>query len=258
MTNASEDEKQADILSVTHLKFGYAGDSQPVIQSLSFSIRKGERVAILGANGSGKSTLFRLLLGLLPAADGNIAWFGEPNLRQLSSGRLRLLRRRIGFIPQHHGLSTRLSVLSNVLHGRLSLGQVWRRSFQSLAQTSEREDAIKCVGRVGLAHRTLHPCQELSGGESQRVALARALFANPEVIIADEPAASLDPGVAQEMMLLLQQEAIGSGRTLLFATHSLAHVLQFSDRVLAIKRGEIILDRPTQLCSDSELRSLYD
>lgn len=245
-----------EVLSVHALHYRHANQPQ-LFDDLTLSIFRGERVALLGANGAGKSTLFRLILGLIPASQGDIRWFGN-NLQQARRSKtIAPLNQRIAFIPQHHGLSLRLSVLSNVIHGRLSRGHTLRRSYQALAFASERNEATELIRKVGLESKALQPCQELSGGESQRVALARALFVRPEVIIADEPAASLDPSIAIEMMDLLTDETRESQCTILFATHSLAHAFRFSDRLIVLRSGRVVLDSSTNLCTEDEVWKHY-
>lgn len=256
MQNQPEVLVNNEVLRVHALHYRHSNQT-PLFNDLSFSIFRGERVALLGANGAGKSTLFRLILGLIPATKGDIRWFEKPLQPTKLSNSLAPLNQRIAFIPQHHGLSLRLSVLSNVIHGRLSRGHTLRRSYQALAFASERTEATELIRKVGLESKALQACQELSGGESQRVALARALFVQPEVIIADEPAASLDPSIAIDMMNLLTTETRESQCTILFATHSLAHAFRFSDRLIVMKLGRIVLDTSTHLCTEEEVWKQY-
>lgn len=256
MPEVPQDKSKNEVLTVHGLHYSHSNKAQ-LFEGLTFSIFRGERVALLGANGAGKSTLFRLILGLIPFEKGSIQWFGNPFRQKRWSRSTSQLSQRIAFIPQHHGLSSRLSVLSNVIHGRLSRGYTLRRSYQAFAFASERKEATELIRKVGLESKALHPCQELSGGESQRVALARALFVQPEVVIADEPAASLDPSIAIEMMELLTAETTVSRCTIFFATHSLAHAFRFSDRLIVLKMGRIVLDCSTQRCTEDEVWKHY-
>ena len=246
------------VLDVAHLTMRYENQPSATLEDVSFSIQPGQRVALLGANGAGKSTLFRILLGLLPFHSGTIKRFGVESTGRGGGKVLRSFRCQVGFIPQNHGLSPNLSVLSNVLHGRLGRGNVWRRSFQSLASKDDRDQAIECVRQFGLESKALTRCCHLSGGESQRVTLARAFFARPKLFLADEPAASLDPSIADEMMIALSNQAKETNATLLFATHNLEHALKFSDRILAIGNRRILMDGATSGLRLEELRTLYD
>lgn len=256
MPQDSEEQFEPKILNVRELRYLHA-NGEILFSDLSFCVDRGERIAVLGANGAGKSTLFRLLLGLLVPSGGEIQWFGSKSQNKFHHPNTINSNERIAFIPQHHGLSVRLSVLSNVIHGRLMQGQTLRRSYQFLAHASERREAVDFIRRVGLENKSLQTCQELSGGESQRVALARALFARPSVIIADEPAASLDPSIALEMMDLLTREIDNSKCTVLFATHSLQHAFSFSDRLIVLREGRIVLDSPTRSCTETEVWNHY-
>ena len=256
MPQSSQSCSTPEILSVRALHYRFPNQVQ-LFEDLSFSVLRGERVALLGANGAGKSTLFRILLSLIPIVSGEIEWQPETVATTNAASNSNRSKQRVAFIPQQHGLSLRLSVLSNVIHGRLARGWALRRSYQMLASKVDRTEAAEMIRKVGLQHKALHPCQDLSGGESQRVALARALFAQPEIVIADEPAASLDPSIALEMMELLTTETMQSGCTVLFATHSLSHAFRFSDRLLVLKSGRIVLDRSTHLCTEDEVWKHY-
>jgi phosphonate transport system ATP-binding protein len=256
MQQSSHRISSHEILSIRALHYRFPNQVQ-LFEDLSFSVLRGERVALLGANGAGKSTLFRILLGLIPIVSGEIVWQIETGPTPSSISNSNRSKQRVAFIPQQHGLSLRLSVLSNVIHGRLSRGWAIRRSYQMFASRVDRAEAAEMIRKVGLEHKTLQPCQDLSGGESQRVALARALFAQPEVVIADEPAASLDPSIALDMMELLTTETKQSGCTVLFATHSLSHAFRFSDRLLVLKAGRIVLDCSTHLCTEDEVWKHY-
>ena len=228
-----------------------------VIDRLSFVVRQGEAVALIGPNGSGKTTLMRLLLGLIGSASGSVRLLGA-DLSTLDGARLRRLRAQVGFIWQRHNLVPRLSVLSNVIHGALGRSAspaLWR---QGSAPSALRKEALSCLDRVGLAGLAGRRADGLSGGESQRVAIARALMQRPRIILADEPVASLDPQVAEEVMALfvglMKREAI----TLLYSSHSLDDALRYSDRVLGLNRGAIRLDGPSRALGRSELHALYD
>jgi len=246
------------VIEVAHLTKRYGKQTSATLEDISFKILSGQRVALLGANGAGKSTLFRILLGLIPFDTGEIKRFGVETSGQRGHKSLRWFRCQVGFIPQNHGLSPTLCVLSNVLHGRLGKGKTWRRCFQSFASEGERNEAIQCLDRFGLVSKALSLCGQLSGGESQRVTLARAFFGRPRLFIADEPVASLDPSIANEMMEALSQQAAETSATLLFATHNLEHAMKFSDRILAIGDRRIVMDQATQGLTLEELRAIYD
>lgn len=226
-----------------------------VFSDITFDIAPGSIVALLGANGAGKSTLLRCIPRLIAPDTGHIRVFGEevaPSRREL-----RNLRRRLGFVFQKHNLVGRLSALSNVVHGAQARGIGARAWLQSLAPAHIREEAINCLARVGLAPMAAQRADQLSGGQSQRVAIARALMQHPEIVLADEPAASLDPQAGDEVMQLFAGLMREERKTVVFTSHNLDHAVCFADRVIALGSGRIVLDSHSSRLSASELRELY-
>ncbi|MDP3887907.1 phosphonate ABC transporter ATP-binding protein [Hydrogenophaga sp.] len=229
----------------------------PVLDGVAFQVKAGQRVALIGANGAGKSTLLRCCMHLIPPDGGEVRLFGTP-LAGLDAQALRRLRAQVGFVFQKHNLVPRLSALSNVLHGALPrspLAQAW---FQGLAPAALRSEALACLDRVGLSHIALRRADRLSGGQSQRVAVARALMQRPRLIVADEPAASLDPVAGDEVMALFSGLVKDEGLTMVFTSHDLVHAVKYADRVIALQRGRIVLDALSHTVSVAELRSLYE
>ena len=170
---------------------------------------------------------------------------------------LRHLRSRVGFVFQKHNLVPRLSVLSNVLHGALARKSGPRVWFQSFATGKDREEALDCLDLVGLAHLAGRRADRLSGGQSQRVAIARALMQRPEMVIADEPVASLDPSAGSEVMELFVRVMREKGLTLIFASHHLEHALQYSDRVVGLRNGQVELEADSANESAESLSEIY-
>lgn len=231
--------------------------TQPVLDGVAFQVTAGHRVALIGANGAGKSTLLRCCMHLIPPDSGDVRLFGTP-LAGLDPAGLRRLRAQVGFVFQKHNLVPRLSALSNVLHGalpRTPLAQAW---FHGLAPAALRSEALHCLDRVGLSHIALRRADKLSGGQSQRVAVARALMQRPRLIVADEPAASLDPVAGDEVMALFSGLVKDEGMTMVFTSHDLVHAVKYADRVIALQRGRIVLDAPSHEVNATELRSLYE
>lgn len=229
----------------------------PVLTDISFSVPAGQSLALIGSNGAGKSTLLRCCMHLIAPDQGTVQLFGE-SLHAQSAKSLRALRAQVGFVFQKHNLVPRLSALSNVLHGALTrapVGQVW---FQGTAPRQLREEAMHCLERVGLADHALQRADRLSGGQSQRVAVARALMQRPRFLVADEPAASLDPVSGDEVMGLFASLVERDGLTLLFTSHDLSHALRYADRVIALNRGRIVKDTPSHQTDALVLRRLYD
>lgn len=228
----------------------------PVLRNVHFQVTTGQRVALIGANGAGKSTLLRCCMHLIRPDTGEVRLFGTP-LGGLDAQALRRLRAQVGFVFQKHNLVPRLSALSNVLHGALPRAPLARAWLQSLAPAALREEAMHCLERVGLTHIALRRADKLSGGQSQRVAVARALMQRPRLIVADEPAASLDPVAGDEVMSLFSGLVKDEGLTMVFTSHDLVHAVQYADRVIALQRGEIVLDALSHEIDVAELRALY-
>lgn len=228
----------------------------PVLRNVHFQVVAGQRVALIGANGAGKSTLLRCCMHLIRPDTGEVRLFGTP-LGGLDAQALRRLRAQVGFVFQKHNLVPRLSALSNVLHGALPRAPLARAWLQSLAPAALREEAMVCLERVGLSQVALRRADKLSGGQSQRVAVARALMQRPRLIVADEPAASLDPVAGDEVMSLFSGLVKDEGLTMIFTSHDLVHAVKYADRVIALQRGEIVLDALSHEIDVAELRALY-
>ena len=229
----------------------------PVLSNVGFSIPKGQAVSLIGSNGAGKSTLLRCCMHLIEPDQGTVYLFGQP-LQAQSAASLRALRSRVGFVFQKHNLVPRMSALTNVLHGalpRAPLGHAW---FQGTAPKALREEAMHCLERVGLADHARKRADHLSGGQSQRVAVARALMQRPRFLVADEPAASLDPVSGDEVMGLFAELVAQDGLTLLFTSHDLTHALRYAHRVIALHKGCVALDTLTHQTDATALRALYD
>lgn len=244
---------QLNVISVTK---SYNGRGA-VLSDISFNVPKGSRVALIGGNGSGKSTIVRCCLRLIEPDHGKIIFLTE-NLVELNKAKLRGLRSRVGMIYQHHNLVPRLSVLSNVLHGAVNRSgslKTWRQSF---APRQIREKAMECLEKVGLPHLAGSRSDELSGGESQRVAIARVLMQKPDFMIADEPAASLDPKVGREVMELFVALNKQENITFLFVTHDLDHALEYSDQLLGLQKGKMIMNDHTKMFTKGNLNALYN
>lgn len=244
-----------EVLSIEGLSKSFDGRGR-VLDGVSLHLHQGEAVALIGSNGCGKSTLLRCGLGLVKHDSGSVSLFGE-NLRQLRGRHLRRLRGRAGLIWQGHNLSSRLSVLSNVVHGALAWTEgpwLWR---QWTAPREVREEAMTCLQQVGLTHLAAARADTLSGGESQRVAIARALMQRPRLVLADEPAASLDPRIGEEVMTMLRQVCAERTATLLFVSHDLEQARRYADRLVGLRNGRIVMDKPSAAVSDRDLEMLY-
>jgi phosphonate transport system ATP-binding protein len=232
------------------------GDGPLVFSAVDFTVERGDQLALIGANGAGKSTLLKCCLGFVKPADGEVRLFG----RRIDSAGARIqrgLRGGIGFVAQKHNLVQRASVLSNVVHGMLAARPGPRHWLQALAAKGVRQRAIEALDMVGLADLVLRRADSLSGGQSQRVAIALALVAAPRLILADEPAASLDPAAGDEVMQTFARVSRETGTTLVFTTHNLDHAMRHATRVIGLRNGGVELDAPAKGLAIGGLRGLY-
>lgn len=223
------------------------------VRDVSLRVREGESVAVVGPSGSGKTTLLHLLAGIIPPDTGTIDLDGRP----LGSFRSqRELAPLVGVIHQQFDLVPHLRVVHNVLAGRLGhwgLG----RGLLSLVRPREAELAHAALDRVGIADKLGERTSRLSGGEQQRVALARLLVQDPRAILADEPISSLDPARGADVLAMLVGIAREEGRTLVASIHQADLARRSFGRIVGLRDGSVVFDRPAGEVADDELRSLY-
>jgi phosphonate transport system ATP-binding protein len=227
------------------------------LSNVSLQVGKGEQIALLGPSGAGKSTLFRLLNATIRPTGGSLLFEGK-DLASMNGAQIRSVRRRIGTIYQQHNLVPSLTVVQNTLCGALgrwSLAHTVRGMFRP--DRNDLEKALSALESVGLADKRDAHAGELSGGQQQRVAIARALMQDPDIILADEPVASLDPRLADEIMDLLMGIASESKRTLMVSLHKVEVALQRLPRVVALRDGAVEFDGASADVSESLLKELY-
>ena len=241
---------EADTLVVSYGKL-------QVLRGISFTIPAGQGVVLLGANGCGKSTLMRSLNGLEKLQSGTIRIHGDA-LSGASRRELRKIRQGMGYVFQHFNLVPQLNAFQNVLFGSLGRQRFGLLSCLGLtASASDREKAMHCLDRVGMADRALHRPSELSGGQQQRVAIARMLMQNPRVVIADEPIASLDPKAGREVLDLLWRIVREEKLSMLCTLHQLELAQEYGDRILGMKAGHVEIDAPIAQTDTAQLNNLY-
>lgn len=221
---------------------------------ISLEIRPGERVAILGPSGSGKTTLLHIMGGVIHPDEGSILINDRP-LSSLRPGRE--LASLVGIIHQQFDLVPHLSVMHNVMAGRLGQWGTLRSLF-SLVSPRERHLAVDALGKLGIADKLYERTSRLSGGEQQRVAMARLLVQTPKAILADEPVASLDPARAEDLLRLLTDIARESGKTLVTSLHSTQLVRTYFSRAIGLRNGELQFDLPVDAVTDDMLDALYN
>ena len=240
------------------------GNGPMVLKGIDLNIRRGEMVALIGASGSGKSTLIRAIAGLLRAnpvwkagRSCHIAIFGHDMQRDgkicTAAGELRT---RVGVVFQQFNLVPRLSVLTNVCFGLL--GRIPQsRGLLGWFSATEKALAMQALARVGIANLALSRGANLSGGQQQRAAIARTLVQQSEILIADEPIASLDPSSARRVMDILKQVNEEDGITVLVSLHQVEYALNYCSRTIALRAGEVVYDGPSSALTPDFLAELY-
>lgn len=227
--------------------------ANPVLRGIDLDIEPGQFVVVLGQSGAGKSTLLRCMNRLVRADSGTLEVAG---IDALAARDPRELRRQVAMIFQHHNVVPRLSVLKNVLTGRL--GAV--STLTSILQLFRDDDmalAMQCLERVELAHKAGERTDALSGGQMQRVGIARALAQQPKVILADEPVASLDPKTSRLVLQYLRDASRDLGITVLCNLHQVDYAREFADRIIGLAHGRLVFDGMPSALTDADLQRIY-
>ena len=232
-----------------------AYDRLVALEEVDLSVHAGEHVALVGPSGAGKSTLLRLCTAAVQPSAGEVEVFDQV-LSRVTPRQLVAVRRRIGAVHQQLHLVGRLRVVHNVLAGRLGHWPWWR-ALLSLVHPLEVDAARAALARVGVVDTLLARTDSLSGGEQQRVALARVLVQQPELVLADEPVASLDPVRGEEVLRLLTGAVVGRTSTLLVSLHDLDLALRHCDRVVGLRQGRVLFDLPPAEVTEDLRRQLY-
>jgi phosphonate transport system ATP-binding protein len=233
---------------------------RPVLKNISINVKKGEMVALIGASGSGKSTLIRAIGGLEridPVKGSAILVCGEFIQKDgRISPALGRLRSRVGIVFQQFNLVPRLSALTNVCLGFLGATSPLLGSL-GLFTHVQKKAAMRALSRVGVAEHALKSGSQLSGGQQQRVAIARTMVQKSEIIIADEPIASLDPGSARRVMDILSDVNQEDGVTVIVSLHQVEYAIGYCPRTIALRAGEIVFDGPSDVLTPQFLAELY-
>jgi phosphonate transport system ATP-binding protein len=227
------------------------------LDAVDLSISEGEMVALIGASGSGKSTLLRHVAGFLRGDSGTVSVLG----RQVQAGGrlakdVRGIRAGIGFVFQQFNLVGRLSVMTNVLIGRLHHMSLWRGLLMRFSK-ADRGQALEALRAVGIAEKALDRADRLSGGQQQRAAIARCLVQGASIILSDEPIASLDPEASRNVMELLASCNTERGCTVVVSLHQVDYALRYCPRTVALHMGRVVYDGPSAALTPQMLRELY-
>ncbi len=242
------------MLQIRNLTKIYEGGVK-ALDNVSFEVPDGQFLAVIGLSGSGKSTLLRCINRLIDPTDGEIIWNGM-DITQASPEEMRLIRRKIGMVFQHFNLVHRSKVITNVLAGRLGyVNPAW--SLMNRFPPHDIVKAMKQMERVGIADKANDRADELSGGQQQRVGIARALMQDPQMILADEPVASLDPVLAHSIMKHLEDINNKDGVTILCSLHFLDIVHRYADRVIALNEGKLVFEGLPKEIDDKKFKDIY-
>ncbi|ART82100.1 phosphonate ABC transporter ATP-binding protein [Oceanisphaera profunda] len=222
---------------------------------IDLTLPPGQVMALIGPSGAGKSTLIRCVNRLVEPTSGSIR-LEDTELTRLSGGNLRRARRSMGMIFQEYALVERLTVMENVLSGRLGYVGFWRSFLRRYAQADITE-AFRLLERVGLSHAIDKRADALSGGQRQRVGIARALIQQPNVLLVDEPTASLDPKTSRLIMRLIRELCNERKLAAIINIHDVALAQQFADRIVGLRAGKIVFDGTPQELDAQALTTIY-
>lgn len=231
------------------------GTTVTALREVSLTIPPGQMVAIIGQSGAGKSTFLRCINRLVEPTSGQILVDGN-DITHIGGGDLRRLRVGVGMIFQQFNLVRRLSVVKNVLTGRLAYTPIVKSWLQMFSK-EDVEFAIACLNRVGIAEKAYQRADTLSGGQQQRVAIARALAQRPQVMLADEPVASLDPETSRTVLGYLRQINNDDGITTIVNLHQLDYACEYADRIIGFRRGQVVFDGTPDMVNDDVYQTVY-
>lgn len=248
-------EKQSDnILEVQNVSKTFENGVR-ALKNVSFKVKRGEFLVVIGLSGSGKSTLLRCINRMHDPAEGRIL-FNHKDITKISGTEVRHLRRDISMIFQQFNLIERHSVLSNVLMGALSHTPTWK-SLLGFFDSKDINKAMHYLNLVGIAEKSRERAGQLSGGQQQRVAIARALMQEPQLLLADEPVASLDPATCHTVMDYLEKVNKELGLTVICNLHFLSLVRRYATRVVALKAGELVFEGSPEEIDEAWFAKIY-
>lgn len=225
------------------------------LKNISLEIKQGEFVAIIGLSGAGKSTLLRTINRMHDISEGSLI-VNEQEVNDLKGKNLRRFRRKVGMVFQSFNLVTRTTVINNVLTSRVPDMPLWK-SIIGLYSREDKIIALEALDKVGILEKAYVRADQLSGGQQQRVALARTLAQKPEIILADEPVAALDPITAGQVMDDFKRINKELNISVLINIHHVDLALKYADRVIGINAGEIVYDGPSKDVNDEVLKKIY-
>ncbi|MED1793149.1 phosphonate ABC transporter ATP-binding protein [Brevibacillus nitrificans] len=242
------------LLELKKVSKQYGGNTK-ALSDVDFSVKEGEFVSIIGPSGAGKSTLLRCVNRMIEASSGEIMFDGQ-DVRGSSKRELKMIRRKMGMIFQHYNLVSRLSVIENVLHGRLGYKSTLA-GMLGLYLEEEKQQAASLLQILGLEEQMYKRADQLSGGQKQRVGIARALIQSPKLLLCDEPIASLDPNASKVIMDHLKNISTNMGITVLINLHQVEVALKYSDRIIGVNKGRVVYDGSPDDITTDQIHEIY-
>ena len=242
------------LLSIKNVEKKYNNGTN-ALKNISFDVEKGEFISIIGPSGSGKSTLLRSMNKMIDISQGSIL-FEDKNIENLKKTEIEIVRREIGMIFQSYNLVERLTVIENVLHGRLGYKSIIA-AILGIYSEEEKKEAFSFLERVNMTKYAYQKCSELSGGQKQRVGIARAIMQKPKLLLCDEPIASLDPKTAENIMDYLKKIVTELKITCIVNLHQVDIAKKYSDRIIALNKGEKIFDDKAEKLTEKMVEFIY-
>ena len=242
------------LLSIKNVEKKYNNGTN-ALKNISFDVEKGEFISIIGPSGSGKSTLLRSINKMIDISQGSIL-FEDKNIENLKKTEIEIVRREIGMIFQSYNLVERLTVIENVLHGRLGYKSIIA-AILGIYSEEEKKEAFSFLERVNMTKYAYQKCSELSGGQKQRVGIARAIMQKPKLLLCDEPIASLDPKTAENIMDYLKKIVTELKITCIVNLHQVDIAKKYSDRIIALNKGEKIFDDKAEKLTEKMIEFIY-
>ena len=242
------------LLSIKNISKKYNNGTN-ALKNISFDVEKGEFISVIGPSGSGKSTLLRSINKIIDISQGSIL-FEDKNIESLKKTQIEPVRREIGMIFQSYNLVERLTVIENVLHGRLGYKSIIA-GILGIYSEEEKKEAFSFLERVNMTKYAYQKCSELSGGQKQRVGIARAIMQKPKLLLCDEPIASLDPKTAENIMDYLKKIVTELKITCIVNLHQVDIAKKYSDRIIALNKGEKIFDDKAEKLTEKMVEFIY-
>ena len=242
------------LLKVSNVSKQYSNGIK-ALNDVSFEAEKGQCISVVGPSGSGKSTLLRTINRLIDVTHGNIL-FEDVQIEKLKNNEIKKLRRKIGMIFQNYNLVERLSVIENVLHGRLGYKSLMS-GVLGIYTEEEKERAFELLNKVDMGKYAHQKCSELSGGQKQRVGIARALMQEPLLLLCDEPVASLDPKTSERVMDYLRKITDEMRITCIVNLHQTDIATKYSDRIIGLNQGKKVFDGEMSKFTEDIMNSIY-